>query len=166
MRIPLKNSRRFLCLLLAIVSISLTARAQTTPSEWERRTRAETERQPEQWRQQQQIDGRMRDLREIDNRSPNARNRASLGRLTAEQKKMLEPTQAQKTAFADFLRQPDTGLVRLLPRERFDHPSVMPLRGGGAFYSFTKSSHEPSPFTEIVFQRGRFWVGVTGRLTL
>jgi hypothetical protein len=163
MPMPL-NSRRFFCLLLAALFVSLNAHAQTTQAEWERRARAETERVPAELRQQHQLDSRMRDLREMNNRSPNDVNRVRyVSKLTAEQKKMLQPTEAQKDAFADFLRQPDTGLARLLPRERFDHPSIMPLRGGDAFYSFNKTSHEPSPFTDIVFQGSRFWVGVTGR---
>lgn len=155
MLIPLNNSRRLVCFLLTVGLASLTAHAQTS--------QAERERKIEEVRQQQSLDNRMRNLRRLDDRlQGNRANSSRTVKLSAEQKKLLEPSQAHKAAFADFLRQPDTGLVRLLPREKYADTTVMPLRGGGAFYSFTESSHEPSRFSEIAFQGGNFRVGLTG----
>lgn len=47
---------------------------------------------------------------------------------------LLAPSRADQEKFAEFLAQPDTGLVRLLPREKWDYK--LSIRGGGAYYYF------------------------------
>ena len=66
----------------------------------------------------------------------------------------LAPSAEDQLAFADFLQQPDTGLARLLPRETYDVDAnkknqALTVRGGGAFYSFTRLTHEYGWGTQI-----------------
>jgi hypothetical protein len=90
--------------------------------------------------------------------------------LTVLEKQILEPSEQDRLAYADFLQQPKTGIVRLLPREKYDNssykdkttPSVT-IRGGGAFYSFSHDSHDyNSGSPEILLSRGQFSIGFAG----
>src|SRR3989442_11049171 len=56
--------------------------------------------------------------------------------LSALEKQFLAPSDEDWSAYAEFLKQPNTGLIRLLPREVYDKDSRLTIRGGGAFYSF------------------------------
>lgn len=76
------------------------------------------------------------------------------------EKKFLEPSDEDRVSFADFLKQPDTGLMRLLPREVFDKGSTM--RGGGAYYSFTRLSHEYGHGSDLELQQKNLSVGFAG----
>lgn len=60
--------------------------------------------------------------------------------LKSKEALFLQPAPADFTANAAFLAQPDTGLIRILPREKFD--GVISTRGGGAYYSFVRLVHE------------------------
>src|SRR2546428_12834708 len=61
--------------------------------------------------------------------------------LSALEKKFLAPSDADRTAYAEFVGQRDRGLIRLLPREVFDKDTTLTVRGGGAYYSFTRLTH-------------------------
>jgi hypothetical protein len=61
---------------------------------------------------------------------------------------------------AEFLAQPDTGLVRLLPRERWD--GLLSTRGGGAYYSFTRLTHEYGHGSDLSLEQGSLSVGFAG----
>src|SRR5213593_339820 len=69
---------------------------------------------------------------------------AKRAELAALEKKFLAASEEDQAAYAEFLKQPDTGLIRLLPREVFDsdvykdRKKSLTLRGGGAYYSFTR----------------------------
>src|SRR6266496_3595903 len=58
--------------------------------------------------------------------------------LASLEKQFLAPSEADRAAFAEFLRQPNTGLIRLLPREIYDsevyrkNKKTITMRGGGA----------------------------------
>ncbi len=90
-------------------------------------------------------------------------------KLTGAQKKLLEPSPAEMAAHRDFLRQDHTGLIRLLPRGKYEFNSTvaanqnadlaLPIRGGGAFYSFAEKSHSYGPWSEISLHEGRLIVG-------
>ena len=59
----------------------------------------------------------------------------------------LAPSAADRANHTSFLRQPDTGLIRLLPRTYKQSTFAKPdqrvkIRGGGAYYSFANLSHE------------------------
>jgi len=88
--------------------------------------------------------------------------------IAALEKKFLEPSEEDQTRYAAFLRQPDTGLIRLLPREQFDTESYkdgkksIVMRGGGAYYSFTTLTHEYGNGSDIELQQDGFQVGFAG----
>src|SRR5215831_17569967 len=62
--------------------------------------------------------------------------------LNKEEEQFLAPSPSDLQAYGEFLKQPDSGLIRLLPREKYDNPKEMTIRGGGAYYSFTQLKHE------------------------
>lgn len=81
--------------------------------------------------------------------------------LLTEKLKLLERTFLAPAAedvqyFADFLKQPNTGLLRLMPRERFD--GALATRGGGAFYSFIRQEHEYGWGSDLLLERDRLRV--------
>ncbi|HKP10459.1 MAG TPA: hypothetical protein VJZ91_00060, partial [Blastocatellia bacterium] len=89
-------------------------------------------------------------------------------KLTEEQKKLLAPAAEEQAAHRDFLRQDHTGLIRLLPRFKYefnvtvaaDRPDlILPIRGGGAFYSFIERKHAFGPWSEITLKEGWLIVG-------
>jgi hypothetical protein len=127
--------RSFLLLIAALLSLSigLTASAQT-------KTR------------QQLID-------EI------AEKRVELSRL---EKQFLSPTSEDRISFANLLSQPHTGLIRLLPREVFEsevyknNKKTITIRGGGAYYSFVRLTHEYGYGSDISLEQGHLAVGFAG----
>jgi hypothetical protein len=88
--------------------------------------------------------------------------------LSALEKKFLAPSEQDFTAYAEFLRQPDTGLLRLLPREIYESDTyknnrkTLTVRGGGAYYSFSRRSHEYGYATDIGLEQGYLQVGFAG----
>ena len=85
---------------------------------------------------------------------------AKRAELAALQKQILEPSEEDRAAYADFLKQTDTGLMRILPRETYGYDVAM--RGGGTFYSFTKRSHEYSGTSDITLEQGQLKSGFAG----
>src|SRR5262245_60680970 len=61
--------------------------------------------------------------------------RALLVELKSTEQQFLAPSAKDQRKYADFLAQPDTGMIRLLPREIFQNK--LTIREGGAYYSFT-----------------------------
>jgi hypothetical protein len=89
--------------------------------------------------------------------------RAELAKL---ENQFLAPSAEDRTAYAEFLTQPNTGLIRLLPREKFDSDankrSGITTRGGGAFYSFSRQTHEYGWAIDIGFEQGYLQTGFGG----
>jgi hypothetical protein len=88
--------------------------------------------------------------------------RAELASLETQ---FLSPSPEDRAAYAEFLTQPNTGLIRLLPREKFDTtPSKLGLtiRGGGAYYSFVRLTHEYGYGSDIELSSGYLSVGFAG----
>jgi hypothetical protein len=89
--------------------------------------------------------------------------------LTEAQKKMLAPAPEDVARFAEFLKEKDTGLVKLLPAGKHefsytvsaqqDPESILPIRGGGAYYSFTEKTHALGPWSEIGLEEGNLFTG-------
>ncbi len=52
-------------------------------------------------------------------------------------------------------------VFRILPREKYDN-SFSTIRGGGAYYSFTKQSHSYNEIPQIELQNNGFSVGFAG----
>jgi hypothetical protein len=75
---------------------------------------------------------------------------------------LLLPSKEDETAYADFLRQPDTGLIRLLPREVYDFKKISTIRGGGAYYGFKERTHEYGNGTDISLEQGELSTGFAG----
>src|SRR5215204_696649 len=73
---------------------------------------------------------------------------------------LLSVPDEDRKAHAEFLAQPDTGLVRLLPREKWD--SKLSTRGDGAYYSFTNRVHDYGRGTDIELQQDYLSVGFAG----
>ena len=82
------------------------------------------------------------------------------------EKKFLEPANADREANAAFLAEPKTGIIRLLPREKYDsndsYKRALTMRGGGAFYSFGLSEHEYGQGSDIMLEQGDFSGGFAG----
>jgi len=75
--------------------------------------------------------------------------------------RFMDPTAEDINAYREFLQQPDTGIMRLLPRETFDNGSLT-TRGGGAYYSFTRRTHEYGLGTQIGLERDTLGVVFAG----
>jgi hypothetical protein len=73
---------------------------------------------------------------------------------------LLAPSDEDRRAHAEFLAQPDTGLVRLLPREKWD--SKLSMRGDGAYYSFERLTHEYGYGSDIELAQDQLSVGFAG----
>jgi len=83
--------------------------------------------------------------------------------LAALEKKFLAPSAEDRADCADLLRQPDTGLIRLLPRDNnYKNKKSLTLRGGGAYYSFSRLTHEYGYGSDIELQMGYLSVGFAG----
>ena len=86
--------------------------------------------------------------------------------LAALEKDFLSPSEEDQAAHAAFLRLPDTGLIRLLPRERFDSSNEtkrkLSIRGGGAYYSFARLTHEYGYGSDIELNQGSLSTGFAG----
>ena len=88
--------------------------------------------------------------------------------LASLEKQFLAPSDADRAAFAEFLRQPNTGLIRLLPREIYDsevyknNKKTITMRGGGAYYSFSRHTHEYGYGSDIELDSGHLTVGFAG----
>ena len=80
--------------------------------------------------------------------------------LKMKEAKFLAPSAEDLAAYSEFLKQPDTGMARLLPREKY-YQSLL-IRGGGAYYSFAKLTNEYGYGSDIELQQGKLQVGFAG----
>ena len=87
--------------------------------------------------------------------------RAELAEL---EKKVLAVAHKDREENAAFLNQPDAGVIRLLPRETYDgnRKRGLAINGGGAFYSFVRSTHEYGYGSDILLEQGQLRVGFAG----
>jgi len=92
-------------------------------------------------------------------------------KLTAEQKRRLYPTDAERASFAALLREDGAGLMRLLPLTPcVTDPRIVnvagscldqvpPVSGGGSFYSFRNGKHHLAHYADIGLRNDLFNVG-------
>src|SRR6185503_20913533 len=86
---------------------------------------------------------------------------AKRAELATLEKQFLSPSEEDRARYAEFLNQPDTGLIRLLPREKFDTATFtennksITIRGGGAYYSFARLTHEYGYGSDIELAKGK-----------
>jgi hypothetical protein len=89
--------------------------------------------------------------------------RADLAKLETQ---FLSPSAEDRATYAEFLTQPNTGLIRLMPREKFDPEvnknAVPTIRGGGAYYSFARLTHEYGYGSDLELAGGDLSVGFYG----
>jgi hypothetical protein len=71
---------------------------------------------------------------------------------------LLAPSPQDIEAHKDFLSQKNTGLIRLLPRGAYN----IKLRGGGAYYSFSRKTHEYGWGSDIQLDIGLLSTGFAG----
>lgn len=94
--------------------------------------------------------------------------------MTEEHKRLLYASPQERERFAVFLRQPRTGMMRLLvPGECGDDPRVVkaenscldaipPVPGGGIFYSFAHGAHQAGAYSDLWLKGGLFYAGFAG----
>jgi hypothetical protein len=82
--------------------------------------------------------------------------------LSEDDKATLAPPAEDAAQFASFLSQPDTGLVRLLPRDPKNFNGRLSVRGGGAYYSFAHLVHEYNYGSDVGLEQGHFLAGFAG----
>jgi len=70
--------------------------------------------------------------------------------LREKERYFLDTSVEDRAPFAEFLKQPNTGLIRLLPRTQPDR--LLTIRGGGAYYSFARLTHEYGYGSDIELQ--------------
>ena len=80
--------------------------------------------------------------------------------IKAKEPALFAPAREDLDAHAEFLARPKTGIVRLLPREKWD--GKLSTRGGGAYYSFTRLTHEYGFGSDIGLEQDYFGVGFGG----
>lgn len=82
--------------------------------------------------------------------------------LIKKEKEFLTPSPEDRAAFADFLEQPNVGLIRLLPREKYSRKIVSQAHSGGSYYSFVRLTHRYGYGSDISLQQDHFEVGFAG----
>jgi hypothetical protein len=88
-----------------------------------------------------QSENRFKTIKEIDSLRK---------QLSKKEKIFLSPLPEEFAAHAEFLKQPKTGLFRLLPRGVYGNQ--LTIRGGGAYYSFVRLTHEYGYGSDIQLQ--------------
>ena len=94
-----------------------------------------------------------------------AAKRAELQQL---EDQFLAPAAEDRAAYKELLSQPDTGLIRLLPREVYEsevykkNRKTLTIRGGGAYYSFARLTHEYGYGSDLSLDSGYLSVGFAG----
>ena len=83
------------------------------------------------------------------------------------QKGLLAPSANDREAAKGFLRESNTGLIRLLPRELYDSGTYhvekkLNIRGGGAYYSFAHLTHAYGYGSDIELDHNKLSVGFAG----
>jgi hypothetical protein len=76
------------------------------------------------------------------------------------EEKLLQVPKDIKAAYPKLLKLRGTGIIKLLPRGRYEQ--VIRTRGGGAYYSFFLKTHEYGHGSDIELTSGSFKVGFAG----
>ncbi len=82
------------------------------------------------------------------------------GELSAAINGFLGPTPEDRAPYATFLGLPNTGMTGIAPRALYDQ--VLPIRGGGAYFSFANLTHEYGYGSDLELQQGFLSVGFAG----
>ncbi|HKR23342.1 MAG TPA: hypothetical protein VJS17_12135 [Pyrinomonadaceae bacterium] len=87
--------------------------------------------------------------------------KAKRAEVSVLEQKILDVSDSDRKANAAFLKGANTGIIRLLPREKYDG-KIMTMRGGGAYYSFIHATHEYGYGSDISLESGMLSVGFAG----
>jgi hypothetical protein len=89
---------------------------------------------------------------------------AKRAELAVLEKQVLAVADSDRQEFAAFLTQPQTGVIRLLPRELYDGNGKrrLAISGGGAYYSFVRKTHEYGYGSDIELSQDELSVGFAG----
>ncbi len=85
---------------------------------------------------------------------------AMYAQIREKEKLLIAPSAEDQAKYAEFLSAPEAGIFRLMPRERYD--GKLSVRGGGAYYSFTRLTHDYGYGSDIELSHGSFSVGFAG----
>jgi hypothetical protein len=92
-------------------------------------------------------------LAQLEDRTEAIREITALRKeLDEEEKQFLSPSVEDQAAFAEFLKQPNTGLIRLFPRGLYKDRLV--IRSGGSVYKFSAS---PLGIPDIELDISQMW---------
>lgn len=80
--------------------------------------------------------------------------------LKVKEEELLAPSAEDRARFAEFLSQRDTGIARLMPREKYR--DKLTIREGGAYYSFTRQSNSYDGDPQIALEQGMLSTGFAG----
>jgi hypothetical protein len=80
--------------------------------------------------------------------------------LKLKEEELLAPSTEDRARFAEFLSQRDTGLARLMPREKYR--DKLTVREGGAYYSFTRQSNSYNDEPQIGLEQQTLHTGFAG----
>jgi len=93
---------------------------------------------------------------------------ASRNELQGLEQQFLAVSESDRAAYADLLAEPDTGMFRLLPREKFDsetykkNEKTITMKGGGAYYSFSTKAHDYNSNPDISLDHDQLSAGFAG----
>lgn len=81
---------------------------------------------------------------------------------------LLAPAAQDLLNYEVFLRERETGLIRLMPRESYDWETYhakkqLAIRGGGAYYSFANLTHAYGYGNDLALERNVLSVGFAGK---
>lgn len=88
--------------------------------------------------------------------------------LEALEKQFLAPSEKDRMTYSAFLNKTDRGLIRLLPREVYEsqvyrnQKKGLTINGAGAYYSFTRLTHEYVYGSDISLDSNYLSVGFAG----
>ncbi len=155
------------------LNVATSIQAQETLEQQQARQQAqreEAERKAAEKSFQKEIDNAKRGManpklpQKVESKSYDERD------LTSAQKKILAASSEDQIRFMDFLKQANTGIIRLLPQGKLeasytvsadDPQSALPIMGGGAYYSFAKKTHAFGIWSDICLRENVFYTSIT-----
>ncbi|MGH9765483.1 MAG: hypothetical protein ACREDR_22865 [Blastocatellia bacterium] len=84
---------------------------------------------------------------------------SSKDQLAAQEELLLAPSPEDKAKYEQFLKLPDTGLCKVVPREKMQDRAI---RGRGSNYSFVRLNHEYGFGSEIGLEDGKLYTSFGG----
>lgn len=80
--------------------------------------------------------------------------------IKAKEQRFIAPDRNDYRGYEHYYAQKDSGVFKLLPREKYDHK--MSINGGGAYYSFKSKDHDYGRGSDISLEGGYLSSGFAG----